>query len=264
MSWYQQSWCSDFVLPAGVCAGVAWFGLLRHFHGKGRLLGSRRSAALAFSVLALMCGVAIVAGLLLPHLAALPPAAAGFATGAAAIPRKKQDETTQVYVKFMTLGIAWLMERLEYRMRTDGLTWSDALLEGVQESTQLRLFAHSIKFYLLERHQANGIVKAVSSTYEAAEKAIDVALDVQTKTAEARRTRWAADLTEQELFNCRASLEEARAQCAHLLLLAYLHGRRSEQSELEALRAKVVPNDAYRCGDVPAQRRWFSRRRSRK
>ncbi|MEU6480344.1 hypothetical protein ABZ858_26365 [Streptomyces sp. NPDC047017] len=264
MSWYQQSWWTHFVLPAVVCAGVSWFGLLRHFHGKGRLLGSRRSTALACSVLALMCAVAIGTGLLLPHLAALPPAAAGFATGAAAIPRKKQDETTQPYVKFMTLGIAWLMERLEYRMRTDGLTWCDAALEGVRESTQLRLLAHGVRQYLLERHQLGAVVKAVNATYDAAEKAIDAALDVQTMIDENCRTRWLApEPTAHERFECRRSLEEARTQCVHLLLIAYLHGRRSEQPEIEALRAKLVPEDTYRSAGVPTQRGWFSRWRAR-
>ncbi|MDF3300435.1 hypothetical protein [Streptomyces tropicalis] len=266
MSWYQQTWWTDLVLPAVVCAGVAWFGLLRHFHGRGRLLGSRRSAALACTVLVLMCAVAVGTGQLLPHLAALPPAAAGFATGAAAIPRKKQDETTQPYVKFMTLGVAWLMERLEYRLRTDGLTWCDRLLEDVRESAQLRLFAHGVKHYLLERHQQNAVAKTVNAAYDATERAIDVALDVQTRTDEACRTRWPAPgrPTEHESFECRRTLEEARAHCAHLLLLAYQLGRRSEHPELEALRDKVVSDDAYRSGAVPVQRRWFTRRGTRR
>lgn len=266
MSWYQQTWWTDVVLPAGVCAGVAWFGLLRHFNGKGRLLGSWRSASLALTVVALMCVVAVATGLLLPHLAKLPPAAAGFATGAAALPRKKQDESTQPYVKFMTLGIAWLMERLEYRMRTDGLSWCDEFIDTVRESAQLRLLAHEVRQYLLERQQQASVIKSVNSTYDAAQKAIDLALEVQTKTDQACgvHTPWARrEATEQELFECRSAFGEARAMCEHLLLLAYLHGRRSERAELETLRAKAVPDDAFRGGVVPSQRRRFSLRRSR-
>lgn len=268
MSWYQETWASAFVLPAGLCAAVAWFGLLRHFGGKGRLLGSRRSAGLALSVVGLMCGVAIGAGLLLPHLAKVPPAAVGFGMGATALPRKRRDESTQPYVKLMTLGIAWLMERLEYRIHTDGLAWCEDLVKGIDQSSQLRLLAHDVKQFLLERHQQAALTKAINAAYTDAERAIDSALEVQTKTDQACdvHTPWKRrDPTELELFECRRALAQARAMCVHLLLLAYRHGRSSERSELEALRAKVAPNDAYRAGGVPSQRRkFFERMRNRR
>ncbi|MGW3983843.1 hypothetical protein [Streptomyces mirabilis] len=263
MSWYQETWWTAFVLPAVVCAGVAWFGLLRHFTGKGRLLGSRRSAGLALSVVALMCGVAIGAGLLLPHLAKVPPAAVGFGMGVTALPRKKRDESTQPYVKLMTLGIAWLMERLEYRIHTDGLAWCEKLVEDIDQSAQLRMLAHEVQQFLLHRHQQAALTKAINAAYSDAEQAIDKALEVQTNTDQARgvHTWERREPTELELFACRRAVGEARTMCVHLLLLAYRNGRKSERSELEALRAKVAPNDTYRGGGVPPQRSWFDRMR---
>ncbi|MFC9285043.1 hypothetical protein [Streptomyces collinus] len=266
MSWYRETWANAFVLPAAVCAVVAWFGLLRHFGGKGRLLGSRRSAGLALSVVGLMCGVAIGVGLLLPHLAKVPPAAVGIGMGATALPRKKQDESTQPYVKLMTLGIAWLMERLEYRIHTDGLAWCEKLVEDIDQSAQLRLLAHDVKQFLLERHRQTTLVKTINAAYTDAESAIDKAMEVQTQTDQACdvHTPWRRrEPTELELFECRRAMGQARATCVHLLLLAYQHGRTSEQAELEVLRAKIAPNDAYRSNCVPSQRRWFDRMRNR-
>ncbi|MER7841530.1 hypothetical protein ABTY98_38010 [Streptomyces sp. NPDC096040] len=266
MSWYQQTWWTAFVLPAAVCAGVAWFGLLRHFSGKGRLLGSRRSAGLALSVVALMCGVAVGAGLLLPHLAKVPPAAVGFGMGATALPRnKKRDETTQPYVKLMTLGIAWLMERLEYRIHTDGLEWCEEFTDGMDQSSQLRLLAHGVQQFLLERHQQTALAKAITAAYEDALQAVDEALEVQTKTDQACQvhSRWdRREPTDQEAFECRRAMGVAHAKCKDLLLLAYRHGRKSERAEIEEIRAKIVPDDTYRGGAVPSQRGRFGRTRS--
>ncbi|MEU6535682.1 hypothetical protein [Streptomyces sp. NPDC047000] len=267
MSWYQQTWWTAFVLPAAVCAGVAWFGLLRHFSGKGRLLGSRWSVGLALSVVALMCGVAVGAGFLLPHLAKVPPAAVGFGMGATALPRRKRDETTQPYVKLMTLGVAWLMERLEYRIHTDGLSWCEEFTDGVEQSAQLRLLAHDVWQFLRERHQQAAQLKAINTAYEEAQQAIDKALEVQTRTDQACgvHSRWdRREPTEREVFECRSALGEARARCGHLLLLAYRHGRKSEQAALEELRSKIIPNDAFRGGAAPSRWRWLRRVRNQR
>jgi hypothetical protein len=261
MSWYQETWCTDYVLPAVACAVIGWLGMLRHFHGKGRLLGTARSAGLSFAVLALMCAAAIGTAHLLPHLASLPPVTAGVATGAAAAPRKKQDENTQPYVKFLTLGVAWLMERLEYRLHSDGQSWSEAFLADFTESAPLRIFNHDLMQYLLDRHRQPALSKQITACYEDAKKAIDRALDVQTSTDMACHGdgTWLSqrEPTEQERYDCRSSFGEARAQSGHLLLMAYLHGRRSEAPQLEELREKALPQDAYHSAALPVQRRRF-------
>lgn len=266
MQWYQQTWFTDFALPALVCAGVAWFGLLRQFSGKGRLLGTHRSAALAFSVVILMCAIAIGAGLLLPHLAKVPPAAAGFALGATAAPRRRQDGTAQPVVKFMTLGVAWLLERLEYRMRTDALNWSTGFLADFKESRQLRLFIHGLQQYLLGRQDHAAVIKSVKAQYESAEKAIDKALEVQTAVDVACdvQTPWAKrEPNADEEFDCRSAFAEARTLCEHFVMLAYLHGRRSEHAGLEALRTQALHAGAHH-GEVPPQKRRLSWLRSRR
>ncbi|UXY32996.1 hypothetical protein [Streptomyces sp. HUAS TT20] len=258
-SWYQQTWWTYYVLPGGACALIAWIGLLKHFHGKGRLLGTARSAGLSLSVMALMCATAIGTAHLLPHLAALPPVTAGLATGAAALPRRKQDESTQPYVKILTLGVASLMERLDYRLRTDGQSWCDAFLADFKESVNLRMFNHSLKRYLLDRHRQPAVCKTVNACYEEAERAIDKALDIQTRTDEACRgeASWTPprDPTEQERYDCLSSFAEACALSAHLLLIAYQHGRRSEQPQLEQLRDDALWREAYHSPGLPRQRR---------
>ncbi len=267
MHWYQHTWFTDFALPAGICAGVAWFGLLRQFAGKGRLLGTHRSAALAFSVVALMCAIAVGAGLLLPHLAKVPPAAAGFALGATAAPRRRQDGTAQPVVKFMTLGVAWLLERLEYRMRTDALNWSTEFLADFRESRQLRLFIHELQQYLLARQDHAAVIKSIKAQYEAAEKAIDKALEVQTSTDDACnvQTPWLKrEPDADEEFACRSTFAEARTLSEHFVKLAYLHGRRSEHPALEVLRTGALNAGAHHRVPVPPQRRRPSWRRSRR
>ncbi|WEP01022.1 hypothetical protein A6P39_045045 (plasmid) [Streptomyces sp. FXJ1.172] len=243
-------------------AAVAWIGLAREFAGKGRLLGSWASSGLTLLVLALMGVVAAGAVILLPHAAKIPPVLAGAATGATALPRRKQDETAQPYVKFMTLGIALARERLAQRVHLDTCTWSDRFLHGIETSAQLRVFAHDLKLYLLDRHPLAAETKTVNTMYAEAEKAIDTALDVQTRIDEARRAgdvAWQRDPTDGELFEQRRAFGTARAQCGHLLQFAYTHGRRSENEELRTLRAKAMSNDAFHSPGLPPQRRWYDR-----
>lgn len=264
MTWYHHSWLAGYALPAALSAGLAWIGLARHCAGKGRLLGSWRSAGLTLLVLALTGAVGIAAGLALPHLAKLPPVAAGLATGVTTMPRKRQDETTQPYVKFMTLGIAWFRERLEYRMQLDARRWCDRFMDGFEKSTQLRVFVHELKNYLVDRHPP--LAKAVTNLFDAADKAMINALEVQTKTDEARREihiAWMREPTDEEVYQCRSAFGEALNRCGDLLLYAYVHGRRTEHADLEALRTKALSNDAFHSSALPQQRRRFSLRRNR-
>ncbi|MEU1401647.1 hypothetical protein ABZ471_04645 [Streptomyces sp. NPDC005728] len=263
MTWYHHSWLAGYALPAALSAGLAWIGLARHSVGRGRLLGSWRSAGLTLLVLALTGTVGIAAGLALPHLAKLPPIAAGLATGVTTMPRKRQDDTTQPYVKYMTLGIAWFRERLEYRMQLDARRWCDRFMDGFEKSTQLRVFMHDLKNYLLDRHPT--LTKTVTNLFDAADKAMINALEVQTKTDEARREihiSWTREPTDEEVYQCRSAFGEARNRCGDLLLYAYLHGRRTEQAELETLRTKALSNDAFHSSALPQQRRRFSLRRN--
>lgn len=264
MTWYHHGWLAGYALPAALSAGLAWVGLARHSVGKGRLLGSWRSAGLTLLVLALTGAVGVAAGLALPHLAKLPPVAAGLATGVTTMPRKRQDDTTQPYVKFMTLGIAWFRERLDYRMHLDARNWCDRFLDGFEKSTHLRVFVHDLKHYLVDRHPA--LAKTVNNLFEAADKAMIRALDVQTRTDEARREihiPWMREPTDEEVYQCRSAFGEARNYCGDLLLYAYVHGRRTEQAELETLRTKALSNDAFHSSPLPRQRRWFGLRRDR-
>ncbi|WP_330343078.1 hypothetical protein [Streptomyces sp. NBC_00557] len=252
----------DYALPACVSAAIAWVGLVREFAGKGRLLGSWASSALTLLVLAMMAAVAAGAVALLPHAASIPPVIAGAATGATALPRRKQEETAQPYVKFMTLGIALVRERLVQRVHLDACTWSDRFLDGIETSTQLRVFVHDLKLYLLERHPLAADTKTINAIYADAEKAIDVALDVQTSIDEACRegeVTWQRDPTLEELIARRQAFGTALAECGHLLRFAYVHGRRSQNEELRALRAKATTNDAFHSPGLPPQRRWYDR-----
>ncbi|MEU5538715.1 hypothetical protein [Streptomyces sp. NPDC020362] len=258
MSWSQHAWLADYVLPAFVSAAIAWVGLAREFACKGRLLGSWASAGLMLLVLALMGAVAAGTVALLPHAASIPPVVAGAATGAAALPRRKQDETAQPYVKFMTLGIALARERLVQRVHLDACTWSDGFLRGVETSAQLRVFVHDLRLYLLERHPLASETKTINAVYTDVEKAIDAALDVQTGIDEACRQA-EREPTGDELIARRQAFGTALAQCGHLLRYAYDHGRRSENEELRTLRAKAMSNDAFHHPALPPQRRWFDR-----
>ncbi|KIE26022.1 hypothetical protein LK08_16525 [Streptomyces sp. MUSC 125] len=264
MIWDHHGWLAGYVLPAVLSAGLAWIGLVRHSVGKGWLLGSWRSAGLALLVLVLAGAVGIAAGLALPHLAKLPPAAAGLATGVTTMPRKRQEDTTQPYVKFMTLGIAWLRERLDYRMCLDAHSWCAQFLDGFEKSTHLRVFVHELKHHLVNRHPT--LNKTINNLFDAADKAMIHALEVQTKTDEARRdthTGWMREPTDEEVYQCRSAFGEAFSRCGDLLLCAYVHGRRTEQSELGTLRAKALPNDAFRNSPLPVQRRRLSFHRNR-
>ncbi|GHI10274.1 hypothetical protein Scel_85950 [Streptomyces cellostaticus] len=257
MSWHH-AWLADYALPAAVSAVIAWVGLARDFSGKGRLLGSWASCGLMLLVLALMGAVAAGAVMLLPHAASIPPVIAGAATGATALPRRKQDETAQPYVKFMTLGIALARERLVQRMHLDACTWSDGFLHGMETSAQLRVFVHDLKLYLLERHPLAAETKTINAIYSDVEKAMDAALDVQTRIDEACRQA-EREPTDDELIARRQAFGTALAQCGHLLRFTYVYGRRSENEELRALRAKATSNDAFHHPVLPPQRRWFDR-----
>lgn len=258
MSWLHHTWLAVYVLPAGVSAGIAWVGLVREFSGKGRLLGSWASSSLMLLVLALMGVVAAGAVVLLPHAASIPPVVAGAATGATALPRRRQDETAQPYVKFMTLGIALVRERLVQRVHLDACSWSDRFLQGIETSAQLRVFVHDLKLYLLERHPLTAETKTICAIYTDVQTAIDVALDVQTRIDEACRQA-GREATGDELVARRQAFGTALAQCGHLLRFAYVHGRRSENEELRVLRAKAMSDDAFHSPAVPSQRRWFDR-----
>lgn len=258
MTWIHHTWLADYVLPAVVSAAIAWVGLAREFAGKGRLLGSWASAVLVSLVLVLMGAVAAGAVLLLPHAASIPPVIAGAATGATALPRRRQEETAQPYVKFMTLGIALVRERLVQRVHLDACTWSDRFLRGIETSAQLRVFVHDLRLYLLERHPLATETKTINAIYSDVEKAIDAALDVQTGIDEECR-RSGRGLTGDELIARRQAFGTALAQSGHLLRFAYVHGRRSENEELRMLRAKAVSNDAFHHPALPPQRRWFDR-----
>ncbi|MEZ7007099.1 hypothetical protein [Streptomyces sp. AD55] len=266
MSWYEHAWLVDYALPALVSAGIAWVGLTREFSGKGRLLGSWASAGLVCVVLALMGAVAVGTVALLPHAASVPPLLAGAATGATALPRRRQDETVQPYVKFMTLGIALARERLQQRVHLDACTWADRFLAAVESSTQLRVFVYDLKLYLLERHPLGGDAKTINAIYAEVEEAIDAALDVQTRVDEACRRTDAGPRqpTPAEVIARRQAFGTALAHCSHLLRFAYTRGRRSENGELEALRAKAVSEDVFRCRALPEQSTWLDRWRSRK
>ncbi|MGX1975843.1 hypothetical protein [Streptomyces kronopolitis] len=218
-------------------------------------------------MLGMLGGVTVIAAALLPHADALPPVVAGVATGAAAVPRRKQEEGAPPYIKFMTLGIALVRERLIDRVHLDARAWSDTFLEGIQSSAQLRVFVYDLKLYLLDRHELTGDVKTVKALYDDAEKAIDAALEVQTKIAEDCRepgTQWSRAPSEDEDIRQRRAFAEARAQCGHLLLFAHVHGRRSEYAQLTALRRKATSNDAFRSPPLPPQRSFLGRWRARK
>jgi hypothetical protein len=203
----------------------------------------------------MMSGVAVGAGLLLPAVAHLPPAAVGFATGAGvAAPRgRQQQEASQPIIKFMTLGIASILDRLAYRLASDCADWCDTFTEELKDAIQLQLFAQSTRLHLRARHQADkAVLKAIEERYTEADAAIDHALSVQMQAEKAcQQTSASACIPEQrraptraEEVACAHALAEAAERCKQLLSLAYLHGRRSERSGLEKHRGDAVSYSA--------------------
>ena len=270
MSWYQQAWLARAVLPAGCCAVVAWIALVRRFAGRGWLCGTRWSLVLALAVVGLLSGVAVATGFLLPQLAHLPPAAVGLAAGAGIAPRgRQQGESTQPVVKFMTLGVAALLERLEVRLQLDCADWTDGFLECFKESQQLQIFAHDVRMYLQNRHTGDkALLKDIEEHYQEALKAFDHVLNVETRIDQDRRIATPDGIPEQrrsrtaaEETLIRQALGEAAQRCKQLMRLAYLQGRRSERPALERLRdaalhPALVPRPAV------VARRWRPRSRA--
>ncbi|PWI45164.1 hypothetical protein CK485_03120 [Streptomyces sp. ICBB 8177] len=236
---------------------------MRRFTGKGRLLGSRQSVGLALSVTAMTCVIALGTGLLLPHVARLPPVAVGLVAGAGVAPRGRRDgDVAQPVVKVLTLGVASLLERLEYRLITDYMTWADSFMSGFKEPRQLRIFAHGLKLHLLSRHEGNkALAKAVNERHAEADGAIGAVfalLDARARRAGSGMLT-ALDGPQEWPGGQHEEVEYLRAfgtaleRCKQLLALAHVHGRRSDTAALEALRDNVVPPDGFGSSSVPAQ-----------
>ncbi|MBY8887200.1 hypothetical protein K7472_20445 [Streptomyces sp. PTM05] len=267
MRWYQEPWIAQLALPAASCAVVTWISLVRRFTGKGRLFGSRQAVGLALSVTGMTCVIALGTGLLLPHVARLPPVAVGLVAGAGVAPRGRRDgDVTQPVVKVLTLGVASLLERLEYRLITDYMTWADSFMSGFKEPRQLRVFAHDLKLHLLSRHEGNkALTKVVNERHtevDGAVGAVFALLDARVRRA-GGGVLTALDVDQEWPGGQHEEIEYLRAfgvaleRCKQLLALAHVHGRRSDMATLEALRDRVVPSDGFGSSSVPVQRGLF-------
>lgn len=256
MNWYHEVWCTRYALPAAAGALVTWLSLFRRFAGRGRLLGTWRSAGLAAAVVGLMAGASVVAGLALPHLAALPPAAAGLVTGFGAAPRRQRDESTQPVVKILSFGVASLLERLEYRLSLDCLDWCERQVEPLTEIAQLWALAEGVTDHLRAR-QTGRVLKAVQECHQDAAEALDRALAVYGERHEGRRTTARRAFSDPEQRARARVFAEARSRCLDLLALWYRHGRRSEEPALHRIVAAARPPDACRTAPVPVRRRSF-------
>ncbi|MEU6082205.1 hypothetical protein [Streptomyces sp. NPDC047108] len=263
MSWHDSPIFLNWVLPALLSAGVAWVCLIRQYHGKGRLLGTRRSVLHSAGLLGAMAAVAVVLLVLLPLLGKVPPIAVGVATGAGVVSRGRvQADTTKPFTGILTLGTAHLLERLEERMATDCADWADAVMTGFEDITQMQLFAHEVKAHALARQSNKNRRKSIEACYEEADDALGRATNVHAAIGEACRLPTPGGLPEERRLPTAAEsveLHRAWAEAEHSLKLllqqTYVYGRRSDDTALLALRDTRVTSRGYRETPVPAQRR---------
>ncbi|MEU7043778.1 hypothetical protein [Streptomyces varsoviensis] len=246
----QASWLTEWLLPAGVCAGVAWVGLVYRFREDGRLLGTARSAALAGCVVLWTSGVAALAsGLLLPNASSVPPIAVGAVAGSGVVPRGRGEQTSgRALMAVLTLGDSLLLASLARRLQEDRADWCDRLVHGFHDCWDLDLFSDEVKRYLLMRVDVRGRTSRSRSTLR--REILDRYKDVQSAAQ-----RWAkaeADIgktclqqgrprTREEERRAKRAFGEAEQYCRHLLELAHTYGKRSGDRKISELRGRHLP-----------------------
>ncbi|MEV0260572.1 hypothetical protein AB0I49_04420 [Streptomyces sp. NPDC050617] len=246
----QASWLTEWVLPAAVCAGVAWVGLVYRFREDGRLLGTVRSAALAVAVVLWTSGVAALAsGFLLPHASSVPPIAVGAVAGSGVVPRGRGEQTSgRALLAVLTLGDSLLLASLARRLQADRADWCDRLVLGFHDCWDLDVFSDEVKRHLLMRVDVRGrtqrsrssIRREITDRYKdvqtAAQKWAKAETDIGKTCLQQCRPR-----TREEERRAKRAFGEAEQYCRHLLELAHTHGKRSSDRKIAELRARHLP-----------------------
>ncbi|WP_405592204.1 hypothetical protein [Streptomyces sp. NBC_01190] len=246
-------------LTAVLSAGFSWLTLARRYAGKGRLFGSRYAACLTVATVACMTTVAVTTNVVLCQTQSLPAVAAGVVAGIGVAPRTRHHtESVRPLAKVMSLGIAFVIERLDDRMRLDRARWCEDLLAGFTDFHQMRSFVHEVtESYIEPRFDAK--------VYEDARERLAAAVTALTEAAETherieaacRRSRPADDprpRTPTEQSEYRRVHTVALTRCKQVLALVYDHGRRSEDAILRRLRQEAAPDTAFRHPAMPQQR----------
>ncbi|MCC5033427.1 hypothetical protein DMH02_009405 [Streptomyces sp. WAC 00631] len=272
MSWFPSPFLPQWALPAGLSGLVAWICLVRQYHGKGRLLGTRQSVLLSAAVVGAMAAIALLVIALLPLLSEVPAAAVGVATGAGVLRRGRavQPDTTKPFLSFLTLGTAHLLERLEARMETDCADWCDDMVSGIRDPYQMQIFVHAVRLHLLARHPDKAGRKLTDERFAEAEAALQQAIETDARTGGACRAPGRdglpeprRDRGEAERVESLRAWGEALHSCKLLLRVAYLLGRRSDRRRLLELLDGAAPAGSRRDAPLPSQRRphrrWFGR-----
>ncbi|MEE4546145.1 hypothetical protein V2S66_29785 [Streptomyces sp. V4-01] len=247
-------------LAGAASAAVCWLNLARRFADRGRLAGSRFSVGLTVAVVAATVTVAVTTTLLLSQTHGLPAAAAGVLAGAGVFPRTRQTpaDHSRTLTRVMSLGIAYLTDRLVDRMRRDEAAWCEAMLSGFKDFTQMQSFVQALTVDYLQPRLDPKLYADAEQRLDAASSAlveaaachdrIDAACR-QTDPPEEPRRRTMAEQHEYDRTS-----GSARKAVKFVLALVYEHGRRSEQPALQRIRCEAAP-DAAAVEHVPEQRR---------
>ena len=243
MQLLRSDWLLQGVLPGGLAAVLAWLCLLNRFHGKGRLLGSRRSAGLAVAVCAAMACVAVVTNVLLPNATASrlrPVAVAVVGTGVSK--RRRQQESVTQLAAAMSLGVARLLARLEERLEADRADWCDSMMEGLDNPWRTQMFIDEVKRHLEARALGSkSRQKAIDEHYAEIREAFETAL----VTSDRINPSGGHALTYAEERALRRTFGEADERCKLLLRLAHEYGLRTDDATLRRMR------DRYRHAIAP-------------
>ncbi|MET8679046.1 hypothetical protein ABZW18_16085 [Streptomyces sp. NPDC004647] len=251
---------------------IAWVCLVDRFDGRGRLLGSWRSGALAVTVALIMALVAVVTtAFLLPNASHVPPAAVALVGAGVSRRGRRQQETVTPLTAFLSLGVTRLLARLEERLDADRADWCDDMMQGFKNHWQMQIFADSVQRHLTARARDDKRkLKAVDERYEEVTAAFAHLTDVETGLDEACRENVTGLLgprprTLAETRLSRRAFGEAEERCKLLLRLAHEHGRRTDDRSLRKLKDR----DSYTAGrNVPGRQRtsqrarWWGRRES--
>ncbi|MBY8879680.1 hypothetical protein [Actinacidiphila acidipaludis] len=247
-------------LAAVASAGVCWLNLARRFADKGRLAGSRYSVGLTFAVVTVTVTVAVTTTVLLSRTQGLPAAAAGVLAGAGVFPRARQTsaDTSRALTRVMSLGIAYLTDRLVDRMRRDEAAWCEAMLAGFKDFAQMQTFVHTLTVDYLQPRLDPKLYTDAEQRLRAAGEALAAAAECHERIDAACRQADPPDTprkrTMPEQLDYDRAAGEARKSVKFVLALVYQHGRRSEDAALQRIRYEAAP-DAFEAEQVPQQRR---------
>lgn len=241
---------STVVLPAAVCTGASWIGLVIRFAGRGRLSGTRRSRWLFCSVVAATTLVTVLTStVLLPHASELPPVAVGLVAGSAVAPRQRARSGGQAATALFTFGISHLLGLLSTRLTDDRADWCEEMTLGLTDGYALLRFASDAKGHLLARLESPGFgVTAktlnsrksdINTRFLEAKKAAERSIKTETDIEKALRSD-GRQATQDERMQALCRFGEALNACRLLLHPARDHGRRSSDRRLMTLRDQAA------------------------